>query len=112
MKATPATFALLFCLLGCRQLQELPDCDCQSTAYSWLTDKTGIYAKGYVTTINAVTGQPDGFYSLSCNPNFIVGKAVDQDTIVLSGRSRRTCFRGETVMALPNLLELTAVRKK
>lgn len=104
--------ALVFNLLACSQQQALPDCDCQSTTYSLLTDRMGIYSKGAVITIDTKTRQSDGSYALSCNPNFIIGKATDGDTIVLSGRARTSCFKGETFIVQPGLLELTAVRKK
>ncbi|GAB3750578.1 hypothetical protein GCM10028817_12080 [Spirosoma pomorum] len=54
----------------------------------------------------------DGSYLLSCNPDFIAGKAADGDTLILSGRARPNCYTGETLIALPSNLELTAVRKK
>ncbi len=112
MKASLVILALAINLLACHQPQPLADCDCQSTSYSLLTEKMGVHNKGSVSTINAQTGRVDGFYTLSCNPDFIVGKATDSDTVILSGRARSNCYKGETLIALPGLLEIITVRKK
>ena len=112
MNAYKVILALAISSLTCHQPQVTADCDCQSTTYSLLTEKMGVYRKGYVNTINAKTGGVDGFYTLSCNPDFIVGKAADSDTIILSGRARSNCNKKETQIALPGLLELIAVHKK
>ncbi len=112
MKSYLVLLAFTLSLLACHQPQALADCDCQSTAYSLLTEKIGVYNKGSVNTINAKTGKVDGFYTLSCSPGFIVGKAADNDTIILSGRARSNCYKGETVIPLPSLLELISVHKK
>jgi hypothetical protein len=104
--------ALVLTQLACRQPKAIADCDCLSTTYSLLTEKVGVYDRGYISTINTQTGQLDGSYLLSCNPEFIAGKAIDKDTIVLTGRVRPNCYNGETVIALASSLELTSVRKK
>jgi hypothetical protein len=112
MKAFLILLALATSALACHQRQPIADCDCQSTSYSLLTEKIGVYNRGYVSTVNDRTGQIDGSYLLSCNPDFIAGKTADGDTIILSGRARPNCYTGETLIALPSNLELTAVRKK
>lgn len=112
MKALLIVLPLMVSSFACRQSPAPADCDCQSTSYSLLTEKTGVYNKGSVSTINAKTGQVDGSYTLSCNPDFITGKAADRDTIILTGRARSNCYKGESLIALPGLLELITVRKK
>ncbi|QHV95673.1 hypothetical protein [Spirosoma endbachense] len=112
MKTSLVVLTLTLSALACRQPSAPADCDCQSTSYSLLIEKTGVYNKGGVSTINAKTGQVDGFYTLSCNPDFITGKAADRDTILLTGRARSNCYKGESLIALPSLLELITVRKK
>jgi hypothetical protein len=52
---------------------------------------------------------PQGYFYSLCNPSFVNGKVTVGDTVLVSGNVRST---GETLVPLPALLEITAIRKK
>jgi hypothetical protein len=55
---------------------------------------------------------PQGYFYSLCNPSFVNGKVTVGDTVLVSGNVRSNCFTGETLVPLPALLEITAIRKK
>ncbi|SFE47433.1 hypothetical protein [Spirosoma endophyticum] len=112
MKTTSHIFLSLSLLTACQNKDATPDCGCDGPTYEVLTDKAAIYKKGTISTLRATTLNVDGSYLLACNPGFIEGKAAENDTVFISGKARANCFKGETLSALPGMLELTEIHKR
>ncbi len=111
-----ATVAQTFLLLSvlatiasCQQ-EATPACGCEGPTHSVFTDEPAVYKQGMVYPLD----RSKYFFSVSCNPDFVKGKVADGDTIVFSGRTHSDCFKLkiETLIALPGMLEVTAIRKR
>ncbi|GAB3902017.1 hypothetical protein [Spirosoma agri] len=92
--------------------EALPDCGCQGVTTGTLDQSLAVY-KQRLPSEYLVTGlKPNDYFYTICNPSFVDGKITDGDTILVSGKAHKNCFEGESFIAQPSLLEVTAVRRK
>jgi len=117
MKTALSFFFLLMVLASCHKKEAAPDCGCEGPSYQTLTNVLGRYVKDGIITLTpgSPTNPLASSYALSCNPRFVDGKVTVGDTVIFSGYSRYSCYRGpvlETLIAIPTMLDLTAIRKK
>ena len=97
-------FLCLLAVISCQKAT--PDCGCNGTTAEVLTEELAVFRTGSMNTINS-----PGYYFV-CNPDFVKGKVADGDTVVITGKAHLNCFKGETLIALPQPLEVTLIRKK
>jgi hypothetical protein len=105
------TFLLLLSVLAtiasCQQ-EAPPACGCEGPAYSVLTNQQAVYKQGMIYSLDRSTP----LFASPCNPEFVKEKVADGDTVLVSGRTHSSCFKGESLIAIPGLLEVTAIRKQ
>lgn len=97
-------FLILLAVVSCQKAT--PDCGCNGTTAEVLTEELAVFRAGSIRTIS-----PRGYY-LVCNPDVVKGKVADGDTFFINGKAHLNCFKGETLIALPQPLEITFIRKK
>ncbi len=105
------TLFLLFLagMISCRKEDPAPECGCDGPVLEVVKDFDTVYKSGFFV------GKQAGFLNVSCGEDLVTGKIVDGDSVIVSGNVRRNCtslMDINTLIAIPSLLEVTAIRKK
>nr|WP_293833803.1 hypothetical protein [uncultured Arsenicibacter sp.] len=85
-----------------------PDCGCDGSGGTVLTDRLAVYTNTQIRTLG--TG---GYFFTVCNNDKLKEKNIQAgDTVYVSGVTNNSCYKGETLIALPGYIKLTELRKK
>lgn len=104
MKASFSALLILCVTTACTKTEPIESgCDCQGPSNYILKDELAVYRSMSIDILSKSTNPT------YCNPDFVRGRASDNDTVYVSGIIRGSC--AFTDIDLPRL-DVTSLRKK
>lgn len=111
MKKSLLLILLFSALVSCKKKDTKPQCGCDGPVYQVITDEVALFSNGFISTKKS-----SRYWALDCNPILANSSVADGDSVVVSGKVRKSCslFNQDiqTFIALPTPFEVTAIRKK
>lgn len=111
MKKSLLFFFLFLAGISCKKKDPNLNCGCDGPVIEVVTDFQAVHSSGFF-----IGKRVAWFVNAPCKTDLVTGNVADGDSVIVSGKIHKSCpgfyIEGETFIARPTPLEVTAIRKK